>query len=200
MIGAAWRAFCAVRPPGHHATSDAAMGFCLFNSIAVAARHAIDAHGLERVAVVDSTCTTATAPRRSSSTTAACCTPVRTRPRLSLTGDRSETGAGNIFNATPAPGSDGALFRRIWATACCRRSTISPPATAADLGRFRRPSPRPAGGTVARCRRFRLAGRGRWWRSPTAIAEGASYRRSRGGYDLDALAECSVAYLRALGA
>ena len=53
MIGAARRAFCAVRPPGHHATSDAAMGFCLFNSIAVAARHAIDAHGLERVAVVD---------------------------------------------------------------------------------------------------------------------------------------------------
>jgi acetoin utilization deacetylase AcuC-like enzyme len=41
------------RPPGHHATADRAMGFCLVNSVAVAARHALDAHGLERVLVVD---------------------------------------------------------------------------------------------------------------------------------------------------
>jgi acetoin utilization deacetylase AcuC-like enzyme len=47
------RAFCAVRPPGHHALAGAAMGFCLFNSIAVAAAHALAAHGLERVAVAD---------------------------------------------------------------------------------------------------------------------------------------------------
>ncbi|MDM0069366.1 histone deacetylase family protein [Variovorax sp. J31P207] len=46
-------AFCAVRPPGHHACRDKAMGFCFFNNIAVAVRHAIEAHGLERVAVVD---------------------------------------------------------------------------------------------------------------------------------------------------
>lgn len=47
------RAFCAVRPPGHHASSDIAMGFCLFNNIAVAAAHALAAHGLERVAIAD---------------------------------------------------------------------------------------------------------------------------------------------------
>ncbi|MBL8342998.1 MAG: histone deacetylase family protein [Rubrivivax sp.] len=47
------RAFCAVRPPGHHATRDEAMGFCFFNNVAVAARHALDVHGLERVAIVD---------------------------------------------------------------------------------------------------------------------------------------------------
>ena len=41
------------RPPGHHALADRAMGFCIFNSVAVAARHALDAHGLERVMVVD---------------------------------------------------------------------------------------------------------------------------------------------------
>jgi acetoin utilization deacetylase AcuC-like enzyme len=46
-------AFCAVRPPGHHAERDAAMGFCLFNNAAVAALHARDAHGFKRVAVVD---------------------------------------------------------------------------------------------------------------------------------------------------
>jgi acetoin utilization deacetylase AcuC-like enzyme len=46
-------AFCAVRPPGHHAESRRAMGFCVFNSIAVGAAHALAAHGLSRVAIVD---------------------------------------------------------------------------------------------------------------------------------------------------
>jgi acetoin utilization deacetylase AcuC-like enzyme len=46
-------AFCAIRPPGHHARPTEAMGFCLFNNIAIAARHALDAHGMQRVAIVD---------------------------------------------------------------------------------------------------------------------------------------------------
>ncbi|MBK8322991.1 MAG: histone deacetylase family protein [Betaproteobacteria bacterium] len=46
-------AFCAVRPPGHHATRDAAMGFCFFNNAAVGIRHALDVHGIERVALID---------------------------------------------------------------------------------------------------------------------------------------------------
>lgn len=46
-------AFCAVRPPGHHAERETAMGFCFFNNIAVAAAHALKAHGLARVAIVD---------------------------------------------------------------------------------------------------------------------------------------------------
>ena len=46
-------AFCAVRPPGHHATRDQAMGFCFFNNVCIAARHALDVRGLQRVAIVD---------------------------------------------------------------------------------------------------------------------------------------------------
>jgi acetoin utilization deacetylase AcuC-like enzyme len=46
-------AFCAVRPPGHHATRDRAMGFCLFNNVAVGVAHALEHHGLARAAVVD---------------------------------------------------------------------------------------------------------------------------------------------------
>ena len=51
--GHAENAFCAIRPPGHHATRDAAMGFCFYNNVAIAARHALDVRGLQRVAIVD---------------------------------------------------------------------------------------------------------------------------------------------------
>jgi acetoin utilization deacetylase AcuC-like enzyme len=53
MRGEVANAFVACRPPGHHATRNQAMGFCFFNNVAVAAAHALAAHGLERVAVVD---------------------------------------------------------------------------------------------------------------------------------------------------
>ena len=53
MRGEAKNVFCAVRPPGHHALPDRAMGFCLFNNVAVGAAHARAAHGLRRVAVID---------------------------------------------------------------------------------------------------------------------------------------------------
>jgi acetoin utilization deacetylase AcuC-like enzyme len=53
MDGRATRSFCAIRPPGHHALRDRAMGFCLFGSVAVAARYARTHHGMERVLIVD---------------------------------------------------------------------------------------------------------------------------------------------------
>jgi len=51
--GKAESAFCSVRPPGHHATRVRAMGFCIFNNVAVGMMHALEAHGLERVAIID---------------------------------------------------------------------------------------------------------------------------------------------------
>jgi acetoin utilization deacetylase AcuC-like enzyme len=53
LAGDIANAFCAIRPPGHHARPGGAMGFCLFNNVALAARHALDGHGLERVAIID---------------------------------------------------------------------------------------------------------------------------------------------------
>ncbi len=200
MIGAARRAFCAVRPPGHHATSDAAMGFCLFNSIAVAARHAIDAHGLERVAVVDfdvhhgnGTQAIFEHDRRvlyASSHQA---------PLYPWTGDRSETGAGNIFNATLPPGSDGALFRRIWGDRLLPAIDDFAPQllliSAGFDGHRRDP-----------LAELQLDAADFGWLSEALVAladrhcQGRVVSALEGGYDLDALAESSVAHLRALGA
>jgi acetoin utilization deacetylase AcuC-like enzyme len=53
MAGELANAFCAVRPPGHHACRDKAMGFCFFNNVAIAAKYAVERHGLKRVAIVD---------------------------------------------------------------------------------------------------------------------------------------------------
>ncbi|QGZ55250.1 histone deacetylase family protein [Paraburkholderia acidiphila] len=53
LAGRYENAFCSVRPPGHHAEPARAMGFCFFNNIAIAARHALEVHGLQRVAIVD---------------------------------------------------------------------------------------------------------------------------------------------------
>ena len=53
MAGKAENAFCSVRPPGHHATRDQSMGFCIFNNVAVGAAHALAAHDLQRVAIAD---------------------------------------------------------------------------------------------------------------------------------------------------
>lgn len=53
LAGRVASAFCAVRPPGHHAERMRAMGFCFFNNVVIAARHAMETHGLRRVAIVD---------------------------------------------------------------------------------------------------------------------------------------------------
>ena len=53
ISGAAETAFCSVRPPGHHAERNRAMGFCIFNNVAIAAAHALGQHGLQRVAIAD---------------------------------------------------------------------------------------------------------------------------------------------------
>ena len=110
--GAQTRAFCAVRPPGHHATRDAAMGFCLFNSVAVGAAHAIVAHGLTRVAIVDFDV------HHGNGTQDIFWSDPRVMyasshqwPLYPGTGARSETGAGNIVNAPLRPGSGSTEFR-----------------------------------------------------------------------------------------
>ncbi|HEX7111508.1 MAG TPA: histone deacetylase family protein [Mizugakiibacter sp.] len=116
IAGEARRAFCAVRPPGHHATRDAAMGFCLFNNVAAAAAHALEAHQLKRVAVIDFDV------HHGNGTQAIFWDEPRVlyvsshqMPLYPGTGAINERGAGNIVNAPLPPGSGSEQFRDAWA-------------------------------------------------------------------------------------
>ena len=105
-------AFCAVRPPGHHAERARSMGFCLFNNVAVGALHGRAEHGLRRAAVVDFDVHHGNGTQHmfendedlfyASSHQA---------PFYPGTGSENETGVGNIFNAPLAAGSGSAEFR-----------------------------------------------------------------------------------------
>ena len=108
------RAFCAVRPPGHHAEAARAMGFCLFNNIAVAAAHALWA-GVQRVAIADfdvhhgngTQSIFARQPRVLFASS-------HEMPLYPWTGGFDETGIGNIFNAPILGGTGRETFRSTW--------------------------------------------------------------------------------------
>ena len=94
MGGEVRNAFCAVRPPGHHAETATAMGFCFFGNVVIGARHALEAHGLSGWPSSISTCTTATAPRIWSGTTSGSCfASTHQMPLYPGTGARDESGA-----------------------------------------------------------------------------------------------------------
>ncbi|MHA6205241.1 histone deacetylase family protein [Dyella soli] len=109
------QAFCAVRPPGHHATPDQAMGFCLFNNIAVAAAHALAVHGLKRIAIADfdvhhgngTQDIFANDPR-------VLFVSSHQMPLYPETGREDERGVGNIINAPLSPGDGSYEFRELW--------------------------------------------------------------------------------------
>jgi len=118
LDGRAGNAFVATRPPGHHAERVRAMGFCLFSSLAIAARHALEVHGLSRVAVVDFDVHHGNGtqdvlwdePR-------ALFISSHQMPLYPGTGSASERGASNnVLNLPLPPGSGGGAMRRAYET------------------------------------------------------------------------------------
>lgn len=198
MTGEVRRAFCAVRPPGHHCEPARPMGFCLFSNAAIAARHARAAHGVARVAVVDFDV-------HHGNGTQAC---FETEPSLLYvsshqwplypgTGAVTETGVGNIVNGTLPPSADGAAFRALWERALLPAVDAFAPglliisagfdAHAADpLAQLRVREPDFAWLTAALC----------------AVAErhagGRVVSLLEGGYDLAALGASTAAHVRSL--
>ena len=109
--GKASRAFCAVRPPGHHATRDTPMGFCLFNNVAVGAAQAL-ARGIERVAIFDFDVHHGNGTQDIFwNVPDVLYASTHQSPLYPGTGARGETGAGNIVNAPLPPGAGSREFR-----------------------------------------------------------------------------------------
>jgi len=110
-------AFVAMRPPGHHAESNRAMGFCLFNQAAIAARYAQERHGAERIAIVDWDVHHGNGTQDiffHDPSVIYCST--HQMPLYPGTGERGEVGAGNIVNAPLSTGDAGDHFREAFRT------------------------------------------------------------------------------------
>lgn len=198
LTGSTQRAFCAVRPPGHHATHDQAMGFCLFNNLAVAAAHALATHGLQRVAIVDFDVHHGNGtqdifrhdPR-------ALYASSHQIPLYPGTGAASEHGDGNIFNAPLRPGAGSTEFRAVW------DKTLLP-----ELDLFRPQLLLISAGFDADARdplaQLNLETDDFAWITERLIeladrhADGRVVSALEGGYDLDALREGTAAHVGAL--
>lgn len=117
VSGKASRAFCAIRPPGHHAERGRALGFCIFNNVAIGAVHAVAGHGLQRVAVVDFD-----AHHGNGTQSVVSGRPeflyisIHQRSLFPYGGDRRENRPGNICNIPLAPNSGSAQFRGAFST------------------------------------------------------------------------------------
>ena len=115
LSGEVGNAFAAVRPPGHHAERETPMGFCLFGSVAVAAKHALDFHGLKRVAILDFDVHhgNGTQDLVEDDARILFCSSHQ-MPLFPGTGAAHETGIGNIVNLPLPDGCGSARFRTTW--------------------------------------------------------------------------------------
>jgi acetoin utilization deacetylase AcuC-like enzyme len=199
MAGDVKNAFCAVRPPGHHAEPTHAMGFCIFNNVAIGAAHAKKAHGLKRVAVVDfdvhhGNGTQDMFSRHPDMFYASC----HQSPLYPGTGHPNETGiAHNIVNVEMAPGSGGAQFRpAMEATILPALEKFAPELVFISAG-FDAHKDDPLAG-------LRYSSEDFGWATAQICAVAAKVCGGRvvttleGGYDLEALAESAAAHVRAL--
>lgn len=115
VAGKARNAFCATRPPGHHAEAGVAMGFCLLNHVAIAAAHALEQHDIQRVAILDfdvhhGNGTQAIFEQRPD----VLYVSSHQAPLYPGTGNADETGCGNILNLPLPPLAGSMEFRQAW--------------------------------------------------------------------------------------
>jgi acetoin utilization deacetylase AcuC-like enzyme len=198
VAGEARNAFCAVRPPGHHAEAARAMGFCLFNNVAVGAEQARKVHGMARVAVVDFDVHHGNGTQHMFEEDADLFyASTHQSPLYPGTGDAEETGVGNIVNVPLTPMSGSREFRSAM-------SGIVLPA----LARFRPDLVMISAGFDAHADdplaslRFLEADYEWATRQLMAVADefcgGRVVSTLEGGYDLEALAASAAAHVRAL--
>ncbi len=198
VAGEGANAFCAVRPPGHHAEPRHAMGFCLFNNVAIGARRARDVHGLARVAVIDFDV------HHGNGTQAAFESDPRffyasthQMPLYPGTGAASERGVGNIVNVPLAPMSGSREFRAAFTGKILTALEAFAPELILISAGFDAHRSDPLAQLMLVESDYR-------WVTEQLLAVAAKHARGRvvstleGGYDLDALASSAAAHVAGL--
>lgn len=199
MAGEAKNAFVATRPPGHHAEETRAMGFCLFGNVAIAAKHALERHGLSRVAVVDFDVHHGNGTQDLLwDETRALFVSTHQMPLYPGSGAAGERGvADNIMNVPLAPGTGGQAMRDVYSNRILPRLEEFAPDLILISAGFDAHADDPLANLNWTTEDF-------VWvtRELCAVAaktcEGRIVSSLEGGYDLDALAEAVAAHVTVL--
>ena len=196
MAGAVANAFCAIRPPGHHAEATRPMGFCLFGNIAIAAKRALDHHGLARVAIMDFDV------HHGNGTQDLLWDEARVRyasthqmPLYPGSGATDEVGAHhNILNHPLSPGAGGTEFRRVMEREILPALDAFAPELVLVSAGFDAHRADPLANLNLEGADFAWATQ-RLCEIADAHAGGRLVSTLEGGYDLTALAECAAAHV-----
>ncbi len=198
MRGRSNNAFVAMRPPGHHAETSRAMGFCFFNLAAIAARHAQAIHGAERVAIVDFDAHHGNGTQQIFWSDASVLYASTHQPHYPGTGAERECGAFNTIVNAPLPsGASSKLFREAMTTRILPRVEAFAPdliviSAGFDAHRFD-----PIGGLHLEVADFTWV-TGQLMEIAERRARGRIVSTLEGGYDLIALARCASAHVQTL--
>ena len=199
LSGEADNAFVACRPPGHHAETRAPMGFCLFGTVAIAAKHALERHGLERVAIVDFDVHHGNGTQDLvQSDGRILFVSTHQMPLYPGTGAPSETGpAGTVLNIALDEGTTGEVYRRILTDTILPRLRAFRPELLILSAGFDAHANDPLAGLSLETADFAFVTE-ELCRVAAEVCEGRVVSCLEGGYDLDALAESGEAHVDAL--
>lgn len=192
-------AFCAVRPPGHHAERETPMGFCLLGSLAIGAKHALDHHGLPRVAVVDFDVHHGNGTQdllQDDARVLFCST--HQSPLFPGTGAASDTGEhDNVLNVPLPEGTDSARFRQVMTEQVLPRVEAFAPELLLVSAGFDAHAADPLAGMELEAADFAWVTE-RLCELADRHCGGGVVSALEGGYDLAALAESAAAHVRVL--
>ncbi|NIJ42594.1 acetoin utilization deacetylase AcuC-like enzyme [Parvibaculum indicum] len=198
MAKRARNAFCAVRPPGHHAEPGTAMGFCLFNNIAIGAMHARAVHGIDRVAVIDFDVHHGNGTQAAFETDPSLFyASTHQWPLYPGTGRASERGLGNILNACQPPGTGSSAFRESFVEEVMPALRSFQPGLIMISAGFDAHAADPLANMNLTEDDFAFA-TAELVRCADDLCEGRIVSALEGGYDLGALASSARAHVRAL--